>query len=159
MGRSPHFRTSVPPREGDPHDQLAWRRLRREIADLHRGAEVGRRATERYLDVLASIDQDTTLETVLHRLGQVQYWRGRRVRALHPFAPDDRQLLQAVPRGEFTLNGFRKRDLQRLSFRSASRHATRSPPTLSLGQSPGILEHARPPTRIHATPARRDTQH
>lgn len=72
MGRSPHFRTSVPPREGDPHDQLAWRRLRREIADLHRGAEVGRRATERYLDVLASIDQDTTLETVLHRLGQAQ---------------------------------------------------------------------------------------
>ena len=70
MGRSPHFRASVPPREGDPHGQLAWRRLRRGIADLHRRAEVSRRATERYLDVLASIDQDTTLETVLHRLGQ-----------------------------------------------------------------------------------------
>jgi hypothetical protein len=38
------------------------------------------------------------------------------VRALHPFAPDDRQLLQAVSRGEFTLNGFRNRDLQRLFF-------------------------------------------
>jgi hypothetical protein len=60
MGRSPHFRASVPPREGDPHGQLAWRRLRRGIADLHRRAEVSRRATERYLDVLASIDQDTS---------------------------------------------------------------------------------------------------
>ena len=75
---------------------------------LHRRAEVGRKATERYLDALASIDEDTTLDAVLHRLGQPQYWHGRRVRALHPFAPDDRQLLQAVSRGEFTLNGFRK---------------------------------------------------
>ena len=104
------------PGEGDPHGHLAWRPLRRGIADLHRRAEVGRKATERYLDALASIDQDTTLDAVLHRLGQPQYWHGRRVRALHPFAPDDRQLLQAVSRGEFTLNGFRNRDLQRLCF-------------------------------------------
>jgi hypothetical protein len=104
------------PKEGDPHGELAWRPLRRGIADLHRRAELGRRATERYLDALASIEQDTTLETVLHRLGQPQYWHGRRVRALHPFAPDDRQILQAISRGEFTLNDLRNRDLQRLLF-------------------------------------------
>lgn len=104
------------PREGDPHGQLAWRPLRRGIADLHRRAEVGHKATERYLDALASIDEDTTLDAVLHRLGQPQSWHGRRVRALHPFAPDDRQLLQSVSRGEFTLNGFRNRHLQRLCF-------------------------------------------
>jgi hypothetical protein len=104
------------PKEGDPSGALAWRPLRRGIADLHRRAEVGRRATERYLDALASVDQDTTLDEVLHRLGQPQYWHGRRVRALSPFAPDDRQLLQAISRGEFTLNGLRNRDLQRLYF-------------------------------------------
>jgi hypothetical protein len=104
------------PREGDPRGQLAWRPLRRGIADLHRRAEVGRRATERYLDALASIDQDTTLQDVVQRLGQPRYWHGRRVRALHPFAPDDGQLLPTISRGEFTLNGFRKRDLQRLCF-------------------------------------------
>jgi hypothetical protein len=104
------------PSEGDPHGELAWRPLRRGIADLHRRAEVSRKATERYLDALASIDHDTTLEAVLHRLGQPQYWHGRRVRALQPFAPDDRQLLQAVSRGEFTINGLRNRDLQRLFF-------------------------------------------
>jgi hypothetical protein len=36
--------------------------------------------------------------------------------ALHPFASDDRHLLQAISRGEFTLNGVRNRDLQRLCF-------------------------------------------
>ncbi len=104
------------PKEGDPHGDLAWRPLRRGIADLHRRAEVSRKAAERYLDALASVDQDTTLQEVLHRLGQPKYWHGRRVRALQPFAPDDRQLLQAISRGEFTLNGFRNRDLQRLCF-------------------------------------------
>ena len=104
------------PKEGDPGGQLAWRPLRRGIADLYRRAEVGRRATERYLDALASAEQDTTLDEVLRRLGQPQYWHGRRVRALSPFAPDDRQLLQAISRGEFTLNGLRNRDLQRWYF-------------------------------------------
>src|SRR6266540_4310025 len=104
------------PKEGDPQGGLAWRSLRRGIADLHRRAEVSRKATERYLDALASVDQDTTLQEVLHRLGQPRYWHGRRVRALQPFALDDRQLIQAISRGEFTLNGVRNRDLQRLCF-------------------------------------------
>jgi hypothetical protein len=86
------------------------------IADLHRRAEVARKAAERYLDALASIDEDTTLQEVLHRLGQPRYWDGRRVRALQPFAPDDRQLIQSISRGEFTLNSVRNRDLQRLCF-------------------------------------------
>ncbi len=101
---------------GRPGGRLAWRPLRRGIADLYRRAEVGRKATERYLDALASVDQDTTLDEVLRRLGQPQYWHGRRVRALSPLRTDDRQLLQAISRGEFTLNGMRNRDLQRLCF-------------------------------------------
>jgi hypothetical protein len=104
------------PKEGDPSGALAWRPVRRGIADLHRRAEVGRRAAERYLDALASVDQDTTLDEVLRRLGQPQYWHGRRVRALSPLGPDDRHLIQAISRGEFTLNGLRNRDLQRLCF-------------------------------------------
>jgi len=104
------------PKEGGPDTELAWRVLRSGIADLHRRAEVSRHAAERYLDALASVELDTTLEQVLQRLGQPKYWHGRRVRALHPFAPDDRQLLQVISRGEFTLNGFRNRDLQRLCF-------------------------------------------
>src|SRR2546427_3737135 len=83
---------------------------------MRRRAEVSRKATERSLDALASVDEDTTLDEVLHRLGQPTYWHGRRVRALQPFAPDDRQLIRTISRGEFTLNGVRNRDLQRLCF-------------------------------------------
>src|SRR5205814_5152576 len=38
----------------------------------------------------------------------------RRVRGLQPFRDDDRELLQAIGRGEFAVNGFRNRDLRPL---------------------------------------------
>jgi hypothetical protein len=106
------------PKEGDPEGKLAWRKMRRGIADLHRRAEVSRKAAERYLDAFASVDEATTLEELLQHLGQPRQWRGRRVRALRPFA-DDRALLQAVNRGEFALNGFRNRDLRGIFFARA----------------------------------------
>jgi len=150
------------PKEGDPHGDLAWRPLRRGIADLHRRAEVARKAAERYLDALASVDQDTTLEEVLHRLGQPAYWHGRRVRALQPFAPDDRQLLQAIGRGEFALNGVRNRDLQRLCFpqpattpseaRRRSAWATRK---LRLLRAHGLIYKLTGTHRYHLTKAGR----
>jgi hypothetical protein len=150
------------PKEGDPQGGLAWRSLRRGIADLHRRAEVSRKATERYLDALASIDQDTTLEEVLLRLGQPAYWHGRRVRALQPFAPDDRQLIQAISRGEFTLNGVRNRDLQRLCFaqpaassaeaRRRSAWATRK---LCLLRAHGLIHKVTGTHRYHLTKAGR----
>jgi hypothetical protein len=115
------------PKEGNPDGELAWRAMRRGIADLHRRTEVSQKATERYLDALASVDDDTTLDELLGRLGQPTHWHGRRVRAFRPFDAHDRSLLAAVSRGEFTLNGFRNRDLQRLFF-------TRPTTTLSEGR-------------------------
>lgn len=107
------------PKEGDPEGPLAWRQLRRGVADLHRRAEVSRKAAERYLDAFASIDEETTLEELLWRLGQPKHWRGRRVRALRPLA-DDCALLEAVSRGEFALHGFRNRNLQAIFFPRAA---------------------------------------
>jgi hypothetical protein len=107
------------PKEGEPDGALAWRRMRRGIADLHRRAEVSRRAAERYLDAFASVDDALTLDELIHRLGQPKEWRGRRVRALRPLG-DDSPLLDAVSRGEFTLNGFRNRDLQAIFFPHAA---------------------------------------
>jgi hypothetical protein len=103
------------PREGDPQGVLAWRRMRRGIADLHRRAQISQQATERYLDALAEVDEDTTLEELVGRLGQRRKWKGRSVRALRPWA-EDHPWLQAVSRGEFTLQGFRNRDLQGIFF-------------------------------------------
>jgi hypothetical protein len=108
------------PKEGDPEGELAWRQMRRGIADLHRRAEVSRKAAERYLDAFASVDEETTLEELIRRLGHPRQWRGRRVRALRPFG-DDSKLLQAVSHGEFTLNGFRNRDLRAIFFPGVAR--------------------------------------
>lgn len=102
-------------KEGDPEGKLAWRQMRRGIADLHRRAEVSRKAAERYLDAFASVDEATTLEELVRHLEQPRHWRGRRVRALRPLG-DDRALLDAVSHGEFTLNGFRNRDLRAIFF-------------------------------------------
>jgi hypothetical protein len=108
------------PKEGDPDGELGWRKMRRGIADLHRRAEVSRKSGERYLDAFASVDEDTTLDELIRRLGLPKKWRGRRVRALRPFA-DDRPLLEAISRGEFALNGFRNRHLQAIFFPRAAK--------------------------------------
>ncbi len=46
------FRT-YRPAEGGPENQLAWRRMRRGMADLHRRTQISQRANERCLDAFA----------------------------------------------------------------------------------------------------------
>jgi hypothetical protein len=104
------------PKEGDPDGRMAWRPMRRGIADLHRRAELSQRANERYLDALASVDESATIAELTENLTRPVTWKGKRVRALRPLDPDDCALLGAVGRGEFVLNGLRNRDLQRLLF-------------------------------------------
>jgi hypothetical protein len=65
------------------------------------------------------VDEPTTLQEMLHRLGQPKQWKGRRVRAWHPIG-GDRALLEIICRGEFMLNGFRSRDLQKFFFAKAT---------------------------------------
>lgn len=101
--------------EGDSDGPLSWRSMRKGVADLYRRAEVSRQAVERYLDALASVEEQTPLEEVLKHLHTRPLWNGARVRALRPFA-EDRALLEAVNRAEFTLHGLRNRDLQGLLF-------------------------------------------
>jgi hypothetical protein len=85
-------------------------------ADMHRRAEVPQKANERYWDALSTVDDGTRFSEFTRTLEQPCQYQGRRVRALHPFPADDHQLLQAVNRGEFVLNGFRNRDLQLLLY-------------------------------------------
>jgi hypothetical protein len=105
------------PNEGDPKGDLQWLRMRRGVADLHRRAQVSQKANERYWDALSTVDDSTRFREFTRALEQpCQDQRGRRVRALHLFQADDHQLLQAVNRGEFFINGFRNRDLQLLLY-------------------------------------------
>ena len=107
-------------KEGDQKGKKSWRVFRAGVADLHRRAEISRRATERYLEALAGVEEQTTLEELIEQLGQPRPWGGRRVRALRPRG-DERARLEVIRRGEFTRNGFRNRDLQGLFFAAAAR--------------------------------------
>jgi len=104
------------PKEGGPEDQLAWRPLRAGVADLYRRAKLAQKSNERYLDALSAVDDSQRLEELIRPLENPVTWNGRRVRPLHPFSTHDSQLLAAVNRGEFVIQGFRNRDLQKLLY-------------------------------------------
>jgi hypothetical protein len=104
------------PKEGGPEDELAWRRMRRGVADTFRRAEVSRTANERYLDALAGVDDSSRLEDLTKGLEQTVTWHQRRIRGLRLFEDGDARLLAAIGSGEFTLNGFRNRDLRSMLF-------------------------------------------
>lgn len=103
------------PKEGDPGGAKSWRPMRRGIADLHRLTEVSDRAKDRYMDALAQVDDNHTVQDLLERLNQRKQWHGQAVRGLQPFGKDH-ALLLAINRGEFLLQGLRNRDLQKLLF-------------------------------------------
>ena len=102
------YRTS----ENDPDGPRAYLRMRQGVADLHQRAEVSRKITERYAESLATVEEKTPLAELADDLGQRKLWKGRAVRALNPLAAQDVSLLEAVSRGEFTIAGFRNRDLR-----------------------------------------------
>lgn len=101
---------------GQNEGPMQWRPLRAGIADLHRRAEVSQKALDRYCTALARVDDTTTLRELTASIEKRVRWNGHWVRALHPFESSDLALLEAINRGEFTINGLRNRDLQALLF-------------------------------------------
>jgi hypothetical protein len=99
------------PKEGDPKKTLAWRPPRRGIADIHRRAQVQQAANERYIDALGSLDTDRSVKDVVSGVCRPTRWKHQRVRALRPWSEPDQPLPHIISRGEFTLNGFRNRDI------------------------------------------------
>lgn len=98
-------------KEGGGKETLAWREMRRSVADLHARAELSHKAAGRYLDALASLDDSTRLYELTEGLEQPTTWKQKPVRGLRVLG-SDRALLEAVGRGEFNLHGFRNRDLR-----------------------------------------------
>ena len=106
------FRTA----ENDPDGPHDWRILRKGVADLHRRARISQKSNGRYLDALSVVDTQSTLAEITAQVCRRTHWKGRPVRALNPLADEDAQLLEAVSRGEFVLQGFRNRDLRPILF-------------------------------------------
>jgi hypothetical protein len=103
-------------KEGQPTGPKAWRRLRKGVADVHRRAQVCQSANDRYLEAMAAAQTDASLAELAGPVCRRTTCNGQSVRGLNPLADDDARLLAAVARGEFTLHGFRNRDLQSLLY-------------------------------------------
>jgi hypothetical protein len=98
--------------ERNPTGPKGWRILRRSVADLYRRAELSRAATERHLGALAAVHVQLSLAQQAARVCRPVRRDGRRYRALNPLGEADAQLLAIVNRGEFSLRGFRNRDVR-----------------------------------------------
>lgn len=97
-----------------PGSKLAWRPLRKGVADLHRRAQVSQRSNENYLDALSGVEDTTPCSQLFDAVARPVTDGSRRVRALRLGDPADLALLQAISHGEFATAGFRNRDLRRL---------------------------------------------
>ena len=107
-------------KENDPRGKPKWLRLRKGVADLHRRCQISQAANERYLDALSAADTSTPMGELLHSICKPTTYNGKRIRPLRPWAQDDLELLRTVNRGEFTVNGFRNRDLQSFLFKGTA---------------------------------------
>ena len=118
--QDPHDFMVFRPKENDPGGECSWRILRYGVADLYRRSQVCQAANERYLDAQAAVDTSIPLGDLVSSICQPTMYNGHRVRALRPWDPNDMALFQAVTRGEFSINGFRNRDLQTLLFEGSA---------------------------------------
>src|SRR2546425_3657220 len=100
---------------------MKWLPLRRGIADIRRRAELSRAANARYLTALAVVGLATPSYRLLDRVSQ-RLKTKRQYRALLPISPEDASLFQFILHGEYSLQGFRNRDLQQ-----ALNHDPRNP--------------------------------
>ncbi len=146
---------------GDSQGDLAWRPLRKGVADLHRRAQVSEAANRRYLQALAQVRDTTSLGALTEKLCRPTTWKGQRVRALNPYGPEDLALLKAVARGEFNINGFRNRDLakllyaadQELSATEKRRQSSAITRKLRLLRAHGLIKKVPKTHRYHLTAA------
>jgi hypothetical protein len=145
------------PAEGGPEERLAWRKMRKGIADLQRRAEISQASNERYLQALAQLDAEQVLGEQLQGICQPTVTEGRPARALHPFG-QDAALLKVLGRGEYALNGFRNRDLQQQLYQQLpqstpeySKRAARLTRRLRLLRAHGLIKKVPRTQRYHLT--------
>lgn len=98
--------------ERDPEQKKRWQVLRKSVGDLHRRAAICEAINQRYLEALASVRAGQSAGEVAQAVCRPICKDGRRYRALNPWSAEDATLLQIISRGEWTVSGFRNRDVR-----------------------------------------------
>jgi len=99
-------------KQSDPAGQKQWLPLRKSVADLSRRTELSQKSNVRYLESLSAFDSEIPLKKLTDKICRSVQVGPRRHRGLRPFDPGDAALLQVITRGEFTVSGFRNRDIR-----------------------------------------------
>lgn len=97
--------------ERDPEGKKSWQVLRKGVGDLHRRAEICEASNGRYLEALSSVRAGESAGAVAKRVCRAVIRDGRRHRGINPWAEPDATLLAVISRGEWTVSGFRNRDV------------------------------------------------
>jgi len=85
--------------------------LRKRITNMARYAAVCLRSNQLYLDALAPVDDPTIAYRDLKRVCEPVIKGNKRIRSLNPLRENDRNLFEAVVRGEHHLHGFKSREI------------------------------------------------
>jgi hypothetical protein len=144
--------------ESEPEGPKRWRVMRRGVADMHRRAEVSQAANDRYAEALASLDTTTPLGELAAAVCRPVSKDGKRCRALRPFSPEDRALLEAISDGKHATEGFCNRDLasrlypaQSTDRTARSRIASKVSYRLRILRAHGLIRKVPRQRRYHMT--------
>jgi hypothetical protein len=118
---------------------------------LWRRGQVSQAANGRYLEALASVTGGTPLYQEAQTVCRPVFINGKRYRALNPWSAHDGALLEAISRGEFTLNGLRNRDLRKLLYASTDQMTQRRRQSAALTRKLAILRAHRLIRKVPAT--------
>jgi hypothetical protein len=116
------------------------------VGDLHRRAEICEAINGRYLEALASVCAGQSAGEVARAVCRPIRKDGRRYRALNPWSPEDAVLLELIARGEWTVSGFRNRDVRgalypgRVEATEARRQSGRVTRALARLRAHGIIK-------------------
>ncbi len=106
--------------ERDPERKKRWQVLRKSVGDLPRRTQICQAINRRYLEALATVPAAQSAGNLAKTLCRAVHHDGRRYRGLNPWSEADAALLQLISRGEWTLSGFRNRDLRAALYPSTT---------------------------------------
>ncbi|MBF0434626.1 MAG: hypothetical protein HQL77_04555 [Magnetococcales bacterium] len=105
--------------EQDGKTVLKWSPMGKSVAHFQRYAQVANAANQRLINALADAQLTGKATEELDKLCQPRVVNGQRVPRFNPVDPSTVHLFQSVLSGDFTINGFRNRDLQSKLFDSS----------------------------------------
>ncbi len=103
-------------REDHPQGPKSLRKMRTGVVELPTRAVASQAANHRDLQSLVGVETAAPLSHVLDQLAQPVTHNGHRSRGLQPLVGADSLLAMHLLRGEFSLHGFRNRDLREPLF-------------------------------------------